>query len=78
MMDDPTVEVFKCVSCPKIFVDEEFYQKHRNVSVIKSNLVNIIIFYTYLFINLFTFRFTIRNAGTNLNAPLVIDHSETT
>lgn len=31
MFSDPTVKVFKCVSCPKIFVDEEFYQKHRNV-----------------------------------------------
>ncbi|XP_015601963.1 zinc finger protein 2 homolog [Cephus cinctus] len=31
MMDDPTVTVYKCVACPKVFVDKEFYQKHRNV-----------------------------------------------
>lgn len=31
MLSDPTAKIFKCVSCPKIFVDEEFYQKHRNV-----------------------------------------------
>ncbi|XP_011861996.1 PREDICTED: zinc finger protein 624-like [Vollenhovia emeryi] len=31
MFSDPTVTVYKCVACPKIFVDKEFYEKHRNV-----------------------------------------------
>ena len=31
LMNDPEVEPFRCVSCPKVFYDEEFYQKHRNV-----------------------------------------------
>lgn len=31
MLDDPSVTVYKCVACPKVFVDQQFYQKHRNV-----------------------------------------------
>ncbi|XP_046604399.1 zinc finger protein 2 homolog isoform X1 [Neodiprion virginianus] len=31
MLDDPDVTVYKCVACPKVFVDQQFYQKHRNV-----------------------------------------------
>ncbi|KAG7208499.1 hypothetical protein KM043_014723 [Ampulex compressa] len=31
MLNDPTVTVYKCIACPKVFVDKEFYQKHRNV-----------------------------------------------
>lgn len=32
MLDDPSVTVYKCVACPKVFVDHQFYQKHRNAS----------------------------------------------
>lgn len=31
MLDDPSVTVYKCVTCPKKFVDRALYQKHRNV-----------------------------------------------
>ncbi|XP_039306382.1 zinc finger protein 852-like isoform X3 [Solenopsis invicta] len=31
MLNDPDVTVYKCVSCPKEFIDKEFYEKHRNV-----------------------------------------------
>ncbi|XP_023288634.1 zinc finger protein 271-like [Orussus abietinus] len=31
MLDDPSVTIYKCIACPKVFVDKEFYQKHRNV-----------------------------------------------
>ncbi|KAM0731366.1 Zinc finger protein 808 [Formica fusca] len=31
MINDPTVTIYKCVACPKIFVDKELYEKHRNV-----------------------------------------------
>ncbi|XP_046744137.1 zinc finger protein 62-like [Diprion similis] len=31
MLKDPSVTVYKCVTCPKIFVDKVLYQKHRNV-----------------------------------------------
>ncbi|XP_066599439.1 zinc finger protein 260-like [Prorops nasuta] len=31
MLNDPDVVTYKCVACPKVFVDKEFYQQHRNV-----------------------------------------------
>lgn len=31
MINDPTVTIYRCVTCPKIFVDKELYRKHRNV-----------------------------------------------
>ncbi|XP_072764485.1 uncharacterized protein [Anoplolepis gracilipes] len=31
MMNDPFVTIYKCVTCPKIFVDKELYEQHRNI-----------------------------------------------